>query len=157
MEVADPIEQDIGPIREGEFGNLIREKQIVSPSQLCEELRKYGARIADRLRKNERLRDIVARLLPELPELERISVALRMCAGYHDAAKVIAEETRAGKNQPEDRTKWIHVVDERARNDVIYAAGAVAAPFYKGTVRREAIFKDGIPEGSIVLQDWIDR
>jgi hypothetical protein len=75
---------------------------------------------------------------------------------YLDAAKIISDVVRGRKNDAKTRQEEMPVVDARANSDVIYCAGVQAAPFYKRAVLKQVIFKDGIPAGSAVLEDWID-
>jgi hypothetical protein len=113
--------------------------------------------LAERLLEDKALDQLTGNLLPDVPDLcERINIALRLNAGYLDAAKMIAERTRAEINSATTRQRDIGLVEDRAANDPIYAAAVEAAPHYKHRVKEQPIFRDGIPEGSIVLRDWED-
>jgi hypothetical protein len=50
----------------------------------------------------------------------------------------------------------IVIVEARAAADLMYRAGVEAARRYKWRVLGQGIYSDGIPAGSIVLQDWQD-
>jgi hypothetical protein len=100
---------------------------------------------------------LVTYLLPDVPDQrERINMALRLTAAYLDAAKTIAWNTRAEINSAQTRQRDIPIIEARAANDPIYTAGIEAAPQYKHRDLKQDIFRDGIPEGSIVLRDWED-
>jgi hypothetical protein len=101
---------------------------------------------------------VSGRHMHDVPDLlTRIAIALRLWAGYMDAAKVIdAVGTRYELNNRNTRQRDIPTVEAKALGDGIYMAGVEAAPHYKWRVLGEAICREGIPAGSIVLRDWED-
>jgi hypothetical protein len=112
---------------------------------------------AGRLLQDRAIDQLTTRVLPDVPELrDRLNIVLRLTAGYLDAAKVIAGSTRAETNNAQTRQRDIPIVEARAASDPIYAAGVEAAPHYKHRDLGQDIFRDGIPDGSIVLRDWYD-
>jgi hypothetical protein len=114
--------------------------------------------LADQLLQDNALDQLTASLLPDVADqAERINIALRLTAGYLDAAKTIAANTRAEINDASTRQRDIPTVEAKAVNDPIYTAGVEAAPHYKHRDLKQDIFRDGIPEGSIVLRDWEDK
>jgi hypothetical protein len=113
--------------------------------------------LASRLLQDKALDQLTANLLPDVADqAERINIALRLTAGYLDAAKTIAGNTRAVINDASTRQRDIPTVEANAVNDPIYTAGVEAAPHYKHRDLKQYIFRDGIPDGSIVLRDWED-
>ncbi len=101
---------------------------------------------------------ITERHMPDVPDLlTRIAIAMRLWAGYMDAAKVIdAVGTRYERNNRNTRQRDIPTIERKATGDQIYTAGVEAAPHYKWRVLGEAICREGIPADSIVLRDWED-
>lgn len=100
---------------------------------------------------------ITVRHLTDVPALsDRISISFRLWAGYMDAAKSIAEGTRVGPNDRSNRLALYGVVLAKAAIDSVYEAGVEAAPHYKHRVLTQPIFREGIPDGAIVLRDWDD-
>jgi hypothetical protein len=113
--------------------------------------------LAARLLQDKALDALTANLLPDVADqAERINIALRLTAGYLDAAKTIAGNTRSVINDASTRQRDIPTVEANAVNDPIYTAGVEAAPHYKHRDLKQDIFRDGIPDGSIVLRDWED-
>ena len=157
MEVENAIEDEIKPTRDTEIAPLIHGGKVTSVPEYQDLIRKYIPLVADRFAHNLVIAAITARLLPDIPDpVMRVNVSLRLFAGYLDAAKVIADVVRGRKNDAKTRQDEMPSVDSRAKKDAIYGAGVQASPFYKRAVLTQEIFKDGIPAGSIVLQDWID-
>ena len=69
-------------------------------------------RLAARLGSNQALDQLTARVLTDVREKsERINIALRLYAGYLDAAKVIAGSTRHETNDATTRRRDIPKVD----------------------------------------------
>jgi hypothetical protein len=113
------------------------------------------AALAQRLPLASDLDQITRTHLPDVPDLSvRLSIALRLWAGYMDAAKMIAEGTRYETNDATTRQRDNPVVEARTAADPVYAAGVEAAPHLKHRVLGEPIFNDGIPAGAVVLRDW---
>jgi len=114
-------------------------------------------KLASRLPNNNELAEITRRFMPEVSDfMARLNIALRMWAGYMDAAKTIAETTADGPNTSQSRQQNMAMIEPRAEQDPIYAAGIVAAPSLKRRKKGESIIQDGIPTGSIILIDWDD-
>jgi hypothetical protein len=157
MEVESAIEGEIEPIREGKIAPLVIGGKVTTVAEYKQLIGSHVPALADRFAQNLVIAEITARLLPDMRDpVMRVSVSLRLFAGYLDAAKIIADVVRGRKNDAETRKDEMPSVDARAKNDPIYAVGFQAAPFYKRAVLEQDIFKHGIPAGSIVLQDWID-
>jgi hypothetical protein len=121
----------------------------------------YPAQCADlavRLRGETNLTAPAALFLDDVADADaRISISLRLYAGYLDTAKVIAWGVRGRKNTAATRNHEITaIVEAKAVGDCIYEAGIEAAPHYKWRCLGENIFSEGIPPGSIVLRDWND-
>jgi hypothetical protein len=101
--------------------------------------------------------EITRRHIPDVLERkDRLSIALRLWAGYMDTAKVIAGQTRYEANDATTRRRDIQLIEERAAEDPIYEAGVEAAPHFKNRVLGEPIFCDGIPKEAVVMRDWSD-
>jgi hypothetical protein len=95
--------------------------------------------------------------LDDVPAVDaRISITLRLYAGYLDAAKTIAWGVTGRKNTPATRATDNHTLQTRAAGDPIYKAGVETAPHYKWRCLGQGIYKEGIPPGAVVLQDWDD-
>jgi hypothetical protein len=157
MEVENAIEGEIEPIREGKIRPQILGGKVTTMTEFMQLIRSHVQALTDRFAHNLGIAESTARLLPDMPDtVLRVNVSLRLFAGYLDAAKIIAKEVRDRKNDAKTRQDEMPSCDERAKNDQIYAAGVQVAPFYKRAVLKQEIFKDGIPAGSIILQDWID-
>ncbi len=112
---------------------------------------------ATRLRANKELEQRTALFLDDVPDFDtRISISLRLYAGYLDTAKVIAWGVTGRKNTASTRYQEVQIVEARAAADTLYRAGVETAPQYKWRVLAEGIYSEGIPTGSIVLLDWED-
>jgi hypothetical protein len=70
--------------------------------------------------------------------------------------KLLLGESRGGIHTAATREAGIAIIEATAQNDPILKAGVETAPHYKWRVRREGIYNDGIPVGSIILADWDD-
>ncbi len=113
--------------------------------------------LARRIPNHPVLAELTRHLIPDVPDLmARLNITMRMWAGYMDTAKAIDEKTMDGPITPEQRGRWMLQIDHIAATDPIYAAGVVATPTYKRRMLREPIFREGIPQDSIVLMDWDD-
>jgi hypothetical protein len=110
-----------------------------------------------RLSGNAELQRLTAWFLDDVPDYpSRLSLSLRLYSGYLSAAKAIAWGVTGGKHTATTRANSIKAIEAVAQVDPIFAAGVETAPQYKWRVRREGIYHDGIPPGSIVLADWND-
>jgi hypothetical protein len=157
MEIENSIEAGIGPIREKEIAPLVYSGKVSTVAEYQKLLEAQVPTLADRLRHNLVIVEITSRLLPDIPDpVMQLNVSLRLFAGYLDAAKIIADAVRGRTNNAKTRQDKMPDVDNRAKSDAIYGAGVQAAAFYKRAVLKQAIFKDGIADGSTVLEDWID-
>lgn len=87
---------------------------------------------------------------------DRLQVCLRLYAGYLGAAKTIAWAVTGGRHTDATRAAANQLIETNANNDEIYRAGVETAPLYKCCCLGEPIFRDGIPNGSVVLRDWAD-
>lgn len=114
--------------------------------------------LAARLEGNNAFEQLTKTVLLDVPDkAQRINIALRLYAGYLDVAKTIAEGTRYEKNDASTRQRDIPKVEAKAVNDPIYTAGVEAAPHFKHRELGQDVFRDGIPDDSIVLRDWNDE
>jgi hypothetical protein len=93
--------------------------------------------------------------LPDVvDERERKNILLRFWSGCMSAAKTIALETRNGPNTETYRTASSLLLDSRAKDDPVYAAGVVAAPSFKAG-RKETYSLAGVPAGSLVTSERV--
>jgi hypothetical protein len=142
-----------------EIGNIIESdlRQVQGSVRDPYDIPPQAPVLAARLDNNQALDHLTTRVLPDVPnKVERTNIALRLYAGYLDVAKSIDAKTAAGPNSAATRQRDIPIVEAKAASDRIYAAGVEAAPQFKHRELGEDIFRDGIPDGSIVLQDWND-
>jgi hypothetical protein len=157
MEVENAIEEEIRVTRVTKTDPEVRAGNVNSVHEYLALIDRHVPELAGRLVRNRLLIETTGRLLHDLSDSAvRVNVSLRIYAGYLGAAKIIAAGVRGRSNNSTTRTAEMPSVDARAGGDQIFAAGVRAAPFYKGTVLKEPIFRDGIPAGSIVLEDWPD-
>jgi hypothetical protein len=115
-------------------------------------------KLASRLPNSSELAAVTRRFMPDVEDfMARLNIALRMWAGYIDAAKIAADSTAEGNNTPQTREAGMkNAVEPRAEADPLYAAGVVAMPSLKHRTKGEVIVRDGIPAASIVFRDWDD-
>jgi hypothetical protein len=142
-----------------EIGNIIESdlRQVQGSVPDAYDIPPQTLLLAARLDNNQALDQLTARVLPDVSDkAERTNIALRLYAGYLDVAKSIDAKTAAGPNSTATRQRDIPIVEAKAANDAIYAAGVEAAPQFKHRELDQDIFRDGIPDGSIVLRDWDD-
>ncbi len=138
------------PLRDREMAQ-VQGQYVSRPYDLLPQI----AALVQRLPLASDIDHITRRHLPDVPDLNaRLSIALRLWAGYMDAAKMIAEGTRYEMNDATTRQRDNPVLEARAAADPVYAAGVEAAPHFKHRVLGEPIFSDGIPAGAVVLRDW---
>jgi hypothetical protein len=157
MEVENVIEADIAPIRDGPIARPVRAGDIRTPDEFQRLIESEAPTLAQRCAQNQTLTELTARLLPDISDSAmRASVCLRLYAGYLDVAKEIAPTVRGRTNDATTRAAAMPRINDRAGIDEIFRAGVVVAPFYKRAVLKQPIFKDGIPPGSFVLEDWTD-
>lgn len=113
--------------------------------------------LASQLRADGELNQRTALFLDDVSDFDRrLSISLRLYAGYLDTAKVVAWGVRGRKNTAITRHQEIQLVEARATNDPVYRAGVETAPHYKWRVLGEGVYSEGIPAGAIVLLDWED-
>ena len=116
----------------------------------------YKEVILERLNPQEkslRMNNFAKTAAPYMQEIDdasvRLNIVLRLYSGCLSAAKAIALQTNDGPNTPERRAEQAVTVDFIAQSDMIYSAGAEAAPSFK-RLRREAFSLDGIPKNSVI-------
>jgi hypothetical protein len=80
---------------------------------------------------------------------------LRLCSGCISAAKVIADETKNGINNPQDRELSFKLkIDPTCKADKIYVTGVEIATIFRKN-RLQNVNLDGVPPDSIV-RNFID-
>lgn len=77
------------------------------------------------------------------------NIALRLWAGCTETAKSIALKTLNGDNTPQGREMSFLQIDLFSKLDLVYSAGAEAAPSLK-KLRREYYSFNGVPPNSVV-------
>jgi len=82
-------------------------------------------------------------------ERVRINICLRLWSGCLSAAKIIALETKNGKNTPDYRAEAYKKILNLADNDPIFKAGAKTAVDFKKSRDEEYSF-EGIPKDSLL-------
>lgn len=98
-----------------------------------------------------RIADMTQKYMPNLSDLVRISVILRLWAGCLHAEKTVAIQTNSGGNTAAFRESASREIDRIASGDPVYAAGVEAAVAVK-MKRGERISFEGVPKGTRVFK-----
>ena len=101
------------------------------------------------------LTEISKEYLPDVNDAYfRANVSLRLWSGCLSGAKTISLKTLDGPNTPEKRVASNKYIENIAKDDVVYRAGAVASYTFKKIIgEKEDCRFDGLPSDSILLKE----